>query len=415
MDLLFTAAGDAEGVRVAVVTESFLPSLNGVTTSVCRVLECLRHAGHEAVVLAPRPAPSTFAGYPVHRLASVPVRQFPVGLPTAEVEGALERFAPDVVHVASPFVLGAGALSVAHRMGLASVAVYQTDMPSYLRQHGPGPVGRGAARAAWRWVRRIHSMAGLTLAPSSAALSELRAHGVPRTALWGRGVDAELFHPGWRADAGTRAMRAGLADRGQTLVGYVGRLAPEKELHRFTELAGLPGARVVIVGDGPSRAEDAARLSAAGVDAVFVGAREGDDLARTYAALDVFVHTGTRETFGQTVQEAAASGLAVVAPGCGGPLDLVEPGRTGLLFDPARPGALRAAVAELVADPARRQVLGAAARAAVEPRSWRSLTDQLLEHYRDAVALSSNALSSSSMSSGSASADSAESRPALAA
>ncbi len=368
-------------MRVAIVTESFLPNLNGVTTSVCRVAECLRAAGHEAIVLAPRPAPASYAGYAVHGVASVPVRQFPVGLPTGEVEAALTAFAPDVVHVASPFVLGASALSAAARLGLPTVAIYQTDMPSYLRQHGPGPVGRGAARAAWRWVRRIHTLADLTLAPSSAAMAELAAHGIPRTALWGRGVDAGLFTPGWRGDAGTAALRRSLAPEGELLVGYVGRLAPEKELYRLSALAGLPGLRVVLVGEGPTRAEDAAAFTAAGLDAVFLGRREGEDLARAYAAFDLFVHTGTRETFGQTLQEAAATGLPVIAPARGGPLDVVDHSRTGLLFDPDDPGALRAAVTHLAGDRAKREALGRAGRARVLSRSWATLTDELLAHY----------------------------------
>ncbi|WP_457252607.1 glycosyltransferase family 4 protein [Pedococcus sp. P5_B7] len=369
-------------MRVAIVTESFLPYLNGVTTSVCRVVECLRDGGHEVVVVAPRPAPTSYAGYAVHGLASVPVRQFPVGLPLGgEVETLLRGFAPDVVHVASPFVLGASALSAADRLGFPTVAVYQTDMPSYIRQHGPGAVGRGAARAAWRWIRRMHELADLTLAPSSATLAELRAHDIPRTTLWARGVDAVQFHPGWRLDAGTAALRRSLAPDGQVLVGYVGRLAPEKELLRLTTLAGLPGLRVVLVGDGPTRAQDGAALAAAGVDAVFLGRREGDDLARAYAAFDLFVHTGTRETFGQTLQEAAATGLPVVAPARGGPLDLVDHSRTGLLFDPDHPTALRDAVAHLAGDRVKREAMGAAGRVRVASRSWATLTEQLLGHY----------------------------------
>jgi phosphatidylinositol alpha 1,6-mannosyltransferase len=167
-------------VRIGIVTESFLPNPNGVTTSVCRVLECLRVGGRDVTVLAPRPAPVSWAGYPVHAVASVPVRQFPVGLPTGEVEALLARFAPDVVHVASPFLLGASSLAAAARLGIPSVAVYQTDMPSYLGQHCPGALGRGATTAAWRWVRRVHELADLTLAPSSVASAELEAHGIPR-------------------------------------------------------------------------------------------------------------------------------------------------------------------------------------------------------------------------------------------
>ncbi|KQU69299.1 glycosyltransferase family 1 protein [Phycicoccus sp. Root101] len=368
-------------MRIAIVTESFLPNLNGVTTSVCRVLECLRDGGHEVVVIAPRPAPSSWAGYPVHAVASVPVRQFPVGLPTGEVEALLRRFAPDVVHVASPFVLGASALGAAARLGVPSVAVYQTDMPSYLGQHAPRALGRGAATAAWRWVRRVHELADLTLAPSSAALAELEAHGIPRVRGWARGVDAATFRPEWRTDAGTRALRRSLAPNGEVLVGYVGRLAPEKELHRFASVAGLPGVRVVIVGDGPSRADDSALLGAAGLDVVLLGRREGDDLARAYAALDVFAHTGTRETFGQTLQEAAATSLPVVAPARGGPLDLVDHSRTGLLFDPDDPAALREAVAHLAGDRTKREAMGAAGRLRVEGRSWSALTDELVGHY----------------------------------
>ena len=374
------------------MTESFLPTLNGVTTSVCRVLECLRRSGHEAVVIAPHPAPASFAGFPVHTVASVPVRQFQVGLPTGEVEGVLEAFRPDVVHVASPFVVGARGIAAASRLGLPSVAVYQTDVPSYLRQHGPGPAGRAAERAAWRWVRRMHAQADLTLAPSSAAVADLHAHGVPRVARWGRGVDTGLFHPDWRQDARCRALRRTLAPEGELLLGYVGRLAPEKELHRLAELAALPHTRLVLVGDGPSREAVGALLAEAVAASpgrpnrppVFLGRREGEELARAYAALDVFVHTGTRETFGQTLQEAAASGLPVVAPARGGPLDLVQPGRTGLLFDPGLPGALAQATTALT-DPVqgarRRAELGHAAYEQVVSRSWPVLVEQLLGHY----------------------------------
>jgi phosphatidylinositol alpha 1,6-mannosyltransferase len=194
-------------------------------------------------------------------------------------------------------------------------------------------------------------------------------------------VDAATFHLSWRGDAGTRALRGALAPRGEVLVGYVGRLAPEKELHRLAPLAGLAGTRVVVVGDGPSRLDDQALLAAAGLDVVFLGRRDGDDLARAYAALDVFVHTGTRETFGQTLQEAAASGLPVVAPARGGPIDLVDHSRTGLLFDPDSPDGLRDAVAHLAGDRAKRQALGRAGRTRVAHRSWAGVTDELLGHY----------------------------------
>lgn len=381
-----------EHVRVVIVTESFLPALNGVTTSVCKVLECLRDLGHEALVIAPGTSPWSptmtpehYAGYPVHSVTSVPVRQFRVGLPSYEIETVLHRFRPDVMHVASPFVLGVRGLTAARALAIPSVAIYQTDMPSYIKQH-MGPAGDLTARAAWRWIRRIHQQADLTLAPSKAALADLAAHDVPRIGLWGRGVDSDLFTPERRTDPETRALRARLAPNGETLLGYVGRLAPEKELHRLSELARMPGTRLVLVGEGPSREILEAQLPSA----AFLGRREGLQLAQAYAAFDLFVHTGTRETFGQTLQEASAAGLPVVAPARGGPLDIVAVNVTGDLFDPDVPGDLAATVRPLAATTEEaaqlRQAMGRAGRERVKARSWPALVDQLIDHYSMAIA-----------------------------
>jgi phosphatidylinositol alpha 1,6-mannosyltransferase len=383
-------------VRVAIVTETFLPSYSGVTTSVCHVVTELREKGHEVVVVAPgarrtrEQGPAEFAGAPVHRIASVPLRQFDVGLPSPEIERVLRDADPDVVHVASPFVVGARGLAAARTLGLPTVAVFQTDMAAYVRLHTPGPAGVAAASAAWRWIRRVHSWADLTLAPSGPSLTDLRDHGVGRTALWRRGVDTRRFSPVWREDALVRALRRELAPDGELLVGYVGRLAPEKEVERLTELAGLPGTRLVVVGDGPSRAAVGARLTeaVAGVTGrpnrppVFLGARHGDDLARAYACLDLFVHTGTSETFGQTLQEAGASGLPVVAPARGGPLDLVTDGENGYLFDPWASGSLRRAAERATDDESHRAALGERGRRRVAGRSWSAVVDELVDHYR---------------------------------
>ncbi len=386
-------------MRVAIVTESFLPQVNGVTTSVCRVVEQLADRGHDVRVVAPRcrdGGPEVFHGARVHRVASVPVRSFDVGLPTREVERVLRGFAPDVVHVASPFAVGAAGLTAARRLALPTVAVYQTDMAAYVRRHTPGPAGAAAAATTWRWIRRVHASADLTLAPSSASLADLEAHGIERTALWGRGVDASLHNPAWRLDALTRALRRELAPGGERLVGYVGRLAPEKEVERLAELTDLPGTRLVLVGDGPSReslsevlGEAVARTADgrphAPLPPAFLGERHGDDLARAYAALDVFVHTGTSETFGQTLQEAGATGLPVVAPRAGGPVDIVTDGVDGHLFDPETPGSLRTHVERVLGDPVHADALGRRAHERVGGRSWSSVVDRLVEHYATAT------------------------------
>ena len=365
-------------LRVAVVTESFLPTGNGVTTSVCRTLEHLSRRGHDAVVICPGPAPESFAGARVIGVPSISYRRFPVGLPSSKVMRTLASFAPDVVHLASPFVLGSAGVTAAGQLGVPTVAVFQTDVAGYARRHGV-PV---LHNAAWRWIRRIHAQADLTLAPSSSALAELSGRSIPRLALWQRGVDGDRFTPRRRNTAAVAALRARLAPNGETLVGYVGRLAPEKRVERLAALADLPGVKLVVVGDGPKRRS----LQKALPGADFLGWLDGDALADAYAALDLFVHTGTEETFGQTLQEAMASGVTVVAPAGGGPLDLVAPGLNGLLYSAEDDSALRAAVTALAGDPDQRRWMGTAARVGVERRTWQLLGDELIGHYRSVIA-----------------------------
>jgi phosphatidylinositol alpha 1,6-mannosyltransferase len=361
-------------VRIAVVTESFLPTVNGVSHSVERVLEHLRGRGFPALVVAPEAGPDEHEGTPVVRVpaVSVPgVSSLPVGLPTRRLLRVLARFAPDVVHLASPFVLGAGGLLAARRLGVPAVAVYQTDMAGFAHRYGAGLT----AGAAWRWTCRLHRSADRTLAPSAETVAALRAAGVDRVHRWGRGVDSVRFSPARRDPA----LRARLAPAGELLVGYVGRLAPEKQVDRLAALAGLPGVRLAVVGDGPER--DRLRRLLPG--ASFLGALTGSALAAAFASLDVFVHTGTHETFGQTVQEAMACGLPVVAPDAGGPRELVAAGRTGFLVPPDdgfRDG-LRSAVTVLRDDDGLRRRLGAAGRTAVRDRSWAAVCDELLGHY----------------------------------
>ncbi len=369
-------------MRVVIVTESFPPDVNGVAHCALQTARHLVDRGHSPLVVAPAtaagsgPGADALAPCPVIRVRSLPLPGYPqvrVALPSRRVAAAIAEHRADVVHLASPFVLGVRGMAAAARLGIPAVAVYQTDLAGYARTY----VHAGEA-AAWRRIRSVHAAADLTLAPSGPALHDLEAHGVPRVKLWARGVDTARFRPGLR-DA---ALRRALAPNGELIVGYVGRLAPEKQVELLSGVCGLTGVRVVVVGDGPSRPSLAEALPGA----VFLGRRTGDDLARIFASLDVFVHTGPFETFCQTVQEAMASGVPVVAPAAGGPLDLVAHGRTGLLVPPRDADAVRDAVRVLAADPGLRTAFGAAARTTVEGRTWAAVGDQLIGHYENVLA-----------------------------
>ncbi|MCU1478533.1 MAG: glycosyl transferase [Subtercola sp.] len=367
-------------MRVAIVTESFLPTVNGVTNSVCKVLDHLRENGHDAIVICPSAhAPTHYRGFPVHQVAAIAYREFPVGLPNLQVLRLIADFAPDVLHAASPFLLGAQAIASANRLGIPSVAIFQTDLAGYAGRNHLGP----ATKIAWRFMKWIHDGATLTLVPSTASMDDLQKLGVKHLRHWARGVDLAAFHPNNRTLPAARALRARLSPNGEVVIGYVGRIAPEKQLERIAGLRGLPGIRIALVGDGPALAQVTAITK--GMPVTFLGRLSGDDLSAAYASFDLFLHTGTEETFGQTLQEAHASGLPVIAPRAGGPIDLVADGETGYLFDPADPDEMRDLVSDLVASPTLRQRMGEAGRRQVLGRTWQSVCGELVKHYESVL------------------------------
>ncbi|WP_350352525.1 GDSL-type esterase/lipase family protein [Microbacterium sp. A8/3-1] len=363
-------------MRVAIVTESFLPHMNGVTGSVLQILRHLESRGHDAHVIAPAAVgiPETVDGARIEAIPSLALpgyRNVRVGTSTAHrVAAALRRFQPDVVHLASPFALGWRGVLAAERLDVASVAAYQTDVAAYTERYGIA----ATTGIAQTHIARLHRRATLTLAPSAESAQQLASLGIDRVRRWGRGVDAERFQPS-RRDGALRA-----AWGADVVIGYVGRLAPEKQVEDLAALNGVPGTRLVIVGDGPSRA----RLESLLPDALFLGHLGGEALAAAMASFDLFVHPGESETFGQTLQEAHASGVPVIATGRGGPLDLVRMGIDGWLYRPGDLDDLRMRVADLAGDARKRRAFGEAGREAVQGRSWSSVCDQLLGHFEDA-------------------------------
>lgn len=369
-------------MRVAIVAESFLPNVNGVTNSVLRVLEHLRCTGHEALVIAPdtpRGVPAADKIYEGVRVHRVPSRMFPkitslpLGVPRPRMVSVLRGFDPDVVHLASPALLGWGGMLAARHLGAPTVAVFQTDVAGFAESYGMG----FASRAAWAWTRMVHTRADRTLAPSAAAMENLTAHRIPRVHKWARGVDITGFAPSARDEN----LRSLWSPQGKPIVGFVGRLAPEKHVERLAALSERDDLQVVVVGDGVDRAKLETMLPSA----VFTGALYGGELAAAYASMDVFVHPGEHETFCQAVQEAMASGLPAIAPNAGGPRDLVMPYRTGLLLSVDEFEAkLPAAVDHLIAE---RQRYSVAARRSVLTRTWPAICDELLGHYDEVIGL----------------------------
>lgn len=367
-------------MRVAIITENFLPKLDGVTRTIAMLLEHLQRQGHAAMVIGPEGSPRHYAGARVIAVPGVPLPFYPelrVLFPTRIVGRRLARFQPDIIHLADPMMLGMAGLYWAKRIAVPVVAAYHTNIADYMTHFRMGAL----EQPIWAYRRFLHNQCAATLCPSPSTAAILQRQGFERVHLWPRGVDSELFSPAKRDPA--RRAELG-ADDATTVLLYVGRLSYEKNIHilasAYRQLA-RPDLRLVIVGDGPARPELAASLR--GLPVTFTGYLAGEALAATYAAADLFAFPSTTETFGQVVQEAMASGLPVVGCDAEGVRDLVQDGVTGLLARPDDVATFTAAMRALVDDPTRRTMMGLAAREISATRTWTSVMDNLLGLYAD--------------------------------
>ena len=363
-------------MRIAVVTEAFLPQVNGVTNSVLRLLEFCKAQGHDVLIIAPESegAPSEYLGYKIKHVPSISMKKLiPMAVPKKYLEPLLEGFAPDVIHLASPIFLGHYVARIARKAGIPTVSVYQTDIAGFARHYGLTI----AHNTLKKWVSRIHQASDITLAPSKWACRDLEQSGVKNVRLWKRGVDLVNFTPA-RRDESLRSNIAGGKEK--LIIGYVGRIANEKRIDDLKILDQQDDIQLVIVGDGPA----APRIKKELPGARFVGYQSGTELARYVASFDIFVHTGKHETFCQGIQEALASGVPVIGPDTGGPVDLIEHGITGLLIDTADAHELLEAVATL-RNHSSFDLMQLAARKSVEHRTWDYINSQLISHYQDAI------------------------------
>lgn len=365
-------------MRVAIVAESFLPNINGVTNSVLRVLEHLHREGHEAIVIAPgarngQEEVSDYLGFPIRRVPTVKVPMIdslPVGVPTTVVDSELREFQPDIIHLASPFVLGAAGAFSARQLRIPAVALYQTDVAGFATKYQLSALAFGV----WEWLRTIHNSCQMTLAPSSLTIADLEHHHIKNVRHWGRGVDAVRFHPSKRSES----LRKQWDPTGnKRIVGFVGRLAAEKGVHRLSALNDREDIQLVIVGDGPERPLLEAQLP----NAVFTGALGGKALAHAYASLDIFVHAGEFETFCQAIQEAQASGVPTIGPRAGGPVDLIEEGVNGYLLEVDTFIEDLPAAVDAIDSPD----FGVNARASIENKTWEALCRQLMGYYEEVL------------------------------
>ena len=361
-------------MRIALFSETFLPKLDGVSNTLCYLLEHLARRGHECLMFAPEGAPDRYAETTIIGLSSFAFPLYPelrLVPPGANVERELTEFEPDLVFLINPALLGLVGLRHARTLDLPVVAAYCTDMPYYTEKYGLG-LFKDPVVAYFRWV---HNQADLNLCPSNFTRQQLEAWGFERLKIWRRGVDSERFSPKYRSREWRERLSGGAPDA--PLLLYVGRLGIEKRIGMLRPaLDAVPEARLAIVGDGPNREE--LKTLFAGTHTVFTGFLRGEDLSHAYASGDVFCFPSASETFGNVVLEAMASGLPVIVSRSGGQVDHVRQGDNGLLFPTEDQGALVDAVQRLATDLDYARQLGAKALEYARTQTWEIILDTLL-------------------------------------
>ena len=356
-------------LRVALFSGNYNYLREGANQALNRLVAYLEHAGHQVRVYSPVTDTPAFAPQgtliPV-RSITLPVRnefQLALGIPPA-IRRDVRQFAPDLIHVSTPDILGVCAQALAKRLGVPVVASYHTRFETYLDFYGFGWL-KPLAEAH---LRRFYRRADCVLAPTAALVEELkRVRGDDSVKLWSRGVDRSLFDPS-RRDASWRRAR-GWSDE-DVVVLFFGRPVVEKGVDVFVSVVHSlqrthSNVRPLVVGAGP--AADRMRV----LDGtVFTGHLDGTDLARAVASADVMLNPSVTESFGTVILEAMASGLPVVSADAPNARAQIEHGRTGILCRAGAIGDYVAAAAELLEAPHKRTRIGAAARAASEAYSW---------------------------------------------
>ena len=367
-------------MRVAMFTETFLPSTDGVVTRLLATLPEMSRLGHEVLLLAPDGGPAQYAGARVEGFPGKPFFLYPdkrVIWPRTRALDLLREFQPDLIHTVNPVVFGLGAIIASRRINVPLVASYHTHFPHFAQVYGygwlTGPI--------WAYMRLMHNRAVINLCTSESARQDLVRHGFRRVRVWDHGVELARFRPKPSDSEMRRRLSGGAPDR--TVLLYVGRLAPEKQIERLLPLVRSDAnVALALVGDGPCRGS--LERMFAGTPTTFVGYLQGEDLVSAYTSADAFLFPSTMETLGLVLLEAMACGLPVIAARSAPTLGLVRDG-AGILYEGDDPATLAVAVARLRQEPGLRARLAEGARRAGTSRGWEGPTRQLIGYYREAL------------------------------
>lgn len=366
-------------LRVAMVSETYPPEVNGVAITIGRMVDGLRQRGHHIHMTRPRQGKQDSAlredGYEETLVGGMQIPGYPELQSGVPSKGVLlrqwQQQRPDIVHIATEGPLGWSAISAARKLGIPVSTDFHTNFHSYTSHYGIGLLKKPIAT----YLRHFHNKTDCTLVPTTSLQDELVQDGYKDVLVVSRGVDAALFHPS-RRNAELRAQWGASDDTPVAMM--VSRLAPEKNLPVVIEAfeamrAVNPDTLLVMVGDGPARAE----LEKKHPQVIFAGMRTGEDLGAHFASGDIFLYPSMTETYGNVTVEAMASGLATIAYDYAAARQHIRHEVNGLLAPYGDTASFVAQARALVSDAERIRSLRTTARRTVEELTWEHIMGQM--------------------------------------
>ncbi|WP_082234075.1 glycosyltransferase family 4 protein [Halobacillus massiliensis] len=367
-------------MKIAIITETFLPSTDGVVTRLKEAIKYLRKQEHEVVVIAPDLGVKEYEGAIVEGVKATTMpfyryKQF--SLPQKKVKTLLEKHNPDLVHVVNPAIVGVAGVYYADKLGYPLIASYHTHVPKYFEYYRLYPL----MSACWWYFKKLHNFAHLNLCTSKAVQKELSEKKFHNVHVWDRGVAIDHYHPHHRNEDMRNRLSGG--EPSNKLLVFVGRLAAEKEIHKLKSLLNARNdISLAIVGDGPER--ESLEKTFSGTKTTFTGLLHGEELAQAFASSDALIFPSVTETLGLVILEAMASGLPVIAAKSGPTMEQVEDGKTGLLFENEDTDSMITAINRLE-DKDLYKDLCENARKEAEKYSWQKPSQQILEYYYETL------------------------------
>ncbi|WP_087972140.1 glycosyltransferase family 4 protein [Oceanobacillus rekensis] len=365
-------------MKIAIFTDTFAPDVNGVAKTLKRYTEYLDENDIEYYVFAPKTFNKDLFSKHVLRFTSLPFflyRECRLAIPNLpHLKEELQRFNPDIIHVATPFNIGLCGLHFAKKLNIPIVGSYHTDFDKYLEYYDL----QFLSKFLWKYMQWFYQPLSKTFVPSSDTKNQLQKQGFTNLSIWPRGVDHSIFHINYDK----QHIRNKYNIKEKNILLYVGRLSPEKDIMLIPEINQMlqesyrNNIHWIIVGDGPLkgkfRKHEASNMT-------LTGFLTGEELAQIYASSDLFVFPSATETFGNVVLESLACGTPVVGTNAGGVRTIIQQDKTGILCEERKTGEFVEAITKLLDDKKKREMMSYHGSRYALTQTWDTIFSNLVE------------------------------------